>query len=116
MNQLIVGALQESRIDRDHRLEPFGCQPGGESQRMLFGDADVEIAFGEIFGKAHEAGALAHRRGDADQFFILCSHIAQPVAEYIGVGSAFFLRLHFAAFRVERRYAVINTRVSLRPA
>ena len=42
MHDLIVGALQEGRVDRAERLHPLGRHAGGEGHGVLFGDADVE--------------------------------------------------------------------------
>ena len=42
VHHLVVGALQEGRIDRAERLHPLGRQAGGEGHRVLLGDADVE--------------------------------------------------------------------------
>ena len=39
VDQLVVGALQERRVDRDDRLQPFARQPGRERDRVLLGDA-----------------------------------------------------------------------------
>ncbi len=40
-DDLVVGALQESGIDRGKRLETLGGEASGEGHRMLFGDADA---------------------------------------------------------------------------
>ena len=53
---------------------------------MLLGDRHVEIALRVFLAETHQAGALAHRRGDAVQARLGGGGIAQPVAEYIGVG------------------------------
>ena len=47
MDDLVVAALQEGRIDRAERLVAFGRKARGEGHRMLLGDADVEGAVGE---------------------------------------------------------------------
>ena len=39
----VEGALQERGVDGAERLEALGGQPGGEQDRMLLGDADIEI-------------------------------------------------------------------------
>ena len=67
VDQLVVGALQEGRVDGDDRLQAFAGEAGGEGDGMLLGDADIEIAIRECLGEAHQAGAFAHGRGDADQ-------------------------------------------------
>jgi hypothetical protein len=81
VDQLVVGALQEGRVDRHHRLEPLAGDAGGEGHSMLLGDADVEVALGEALVELDHARALAHRRRDADQALVLLGHVAQPLAE-----------------------------------
>ena len=46
VDDLVVGALQEGRVDRDDRLDALEREPGGEQHRLLLGDADVEVALG----------------------------------------------------------------------
>ncbi len=58
VNQLVVAALQEGRIDRDHRLHAVACQAGGEGHRVLLGDADVEIAIRETPARTRPAPSL----------------------------------------------------------
>jgi len=89
VDQLIVGALQERRIDRDDRLHAVSGEPAREGHRMLLGDADVEIPVREALFELHHAGALAHGRRDADDARILRGGVAQPLAEHLRVG---FLR------------------------
>ena len=84
--QLIVGALQESGINGHHRLATFASQPGGKRQCMLLGDADIEITLRILLREFHHSRALAHRRRDGNQTFIQRRHVAQPVAEDLGVG------------------------------
>ena len=49
MHDLIIGALEERRINGGERFVAFGSKPGGECYRMLFGDADVELRLGNSF-------------------------------------------------------------------
>jgi hypothetical protein len=44
MHDLVIGALQEGRIDRAERLVAFRGEPGGKGHRMLLGNADIEGA------------------------------------------------------------------------
>ena len=85
VDQLVVRALQERRVDRDHRLHAFARESRGERHRVLLGDADVEIAIREFLREAHEPRAFAHRRRDADDARIARRHVAQPVAEDLRV-------------------------------
>ena len=48
VDDLVVAALQEGRIDRRERLHAVGGEAGGEGHRVLLGDADVEGALGEL--------------------------------------------------------------------
>ncbi len=57
VHDLVVAALQEGRIDRAERLVAFGRETGGESHRVLLGDADVEHAVRKGLAEDVEAGA-----------------------------------------------------------
>ena len=85
VDQLVVAALQEGRVDRDHRLHAIGRQACGEGDGVLLGDADVEVALGELLLEAPQTRALAHGRRDAHQTRLGARHVAQPVAEDLGV-------------------------------
>ncbi len=52
VHDLIVGALQERRIDGGERLQALGGETGGERHRVLLGDADVEGALGKLLAEA----------------------------------------------------------------
>src|SRR5262245_25134762 len=51
VHDLIVGSLQEGRIDRAERLVTLRRQTGRECHRMLLGDSDVESAIRECLAK-----------------------------------------------------------------
>ena len=114
VNQLIVAALQEGRVNRHHRLQAFAGKPAGEGQRMLFGNAHVVIAARKACGKFNHPGAFTHRRGDADDPLVGLCHIAQPFAEHLGVGrlAAAFSR-DDAPHRIEFSRPVIQHRIGL---
>ena len=86
MDQLVVGALQEGRVDRHHGLQALAGEARGEGEGVLFGDPHVVVAVGVFLGEADHAGAFAHGRGDRHQAFVEGSHFGQPVAEDLGVG------------------------------
>ena len=115
VNELIVGALQERRINRDHRFEPLGGESRGEGDRMLLGNRHVVVALGESLREFNEARALAHRRGDPDDGGIAFGHVAQPLAENLRVGrpGARFLEYH-PARGIEWARAVPFDRIRLR--
>src|SRR5688572_8139081 len=51
VDDLVVRALQESRVDGDHRLDALGGQPRRECYRMLLGDTNIEEAFRKHLGE-----------------------------------------------------------------
>ena len=57
VDDLVIGALQEGRIDGAERPHALGGEAGREGHGVLFGDADVEAALREGLGKAVDAGA-----------------------------------------------------------
>ena len=76
VDQLIVAALQERRIDGDDGLHAVAREARGEGHRMLLGDADVEVAIGKFLREADEPRAFAHRRRDPDEARIRRRHVA----------------------------------------
>ena len=108
VDELVVGALQEARIDGHDRLGPFAGHAGGQRDRMLLGDGGVEIARRVLLREPHQAGALAHRRRDAQQALIGRSHVAEPVAEHLRVGRlGRAVLLDDADQRIEGRHSVV---------
>ena len=98
MDDLIIAALEEGRIDRAERLVAFGREAGGEGDRMLLGDADVERALGKDLLKEIEAGAARHRRGDRDDLVVL------PRLRDQGIGEdAAYRKAHSASASPGRR-------------
>ncbi len=85
VHDLIVGALQERRVDRDKRLVALRRQPGREGHAVLLGNADVEGAIGKCFGKDVDAGARRHRRGDGDDAVVFLRFFDQSFAEHLGI-------------------------------
>ncbi len=59
VHHLIVGALQERRIDGGKRLIAFGRKTCRESHGMLFGDPDVEHTMRRRLCECIEAGTDA---------------------------------------------------------
>ena len=82
VHDLVVGALQEGRVDGAEGLETFGRHAGSEGHRVLLGDADVEAALGEGFGEFVEAGAARHRGVDRDDAFVAFGLGDQSLGEH----------------------------------
>ena len=66
VDDLVVGALQEGRVDGAHRLGALERQPGGEEHGLLLGDAHVEVVGGLGLLQDAQPGAGVHRRRDPD--------------------------------------------------
>ena len=48
VDDLVVRALEEGRVDRGDRLAALEREPGGEQHRLLLGDPDVVVAVGQL--------------------------------------------------------------------
>ena len=81
---LVEGALQERRIDAHHRPQAAQCQAGGEGDRVLLGDADVEEALRVAAGELQQTGRRRHRRGDRADPRIALRGLDQGLAEEVG--------------------------------
>ena len=57
VDDLVVGPLEEGRVDRRDRLAPLERQAGSEQHRLLLGDPDVEVAIGELVLEDVQPGA-----------------------------------------------------------
>ena len=108
MDDLVVGALQERRIDGRERLVAFGREPGREGDRVLLGDADIEGAIRKHLLENVETRAGRHGGVDGNDALVLPGLFDQAFGEHFGVGRrvglAFRLR---AGHHVERHHAVI---------
>jgi len=51
VDDLVVTALEEGRVDGDDRSEPLGGHAGGKRDRVLFGDAHIEKLLGALRGE-----------------------------------------------------------------
>ncbi len=81
---------------------------------MLLGDGHVEITLRVFAAEAHQPRALAHGRGYRQQAGIGGGHVAQPVAEHIGIGQLPGSGLaHQPLQRIERGDRVIADLVAL---
>ena len=70
VNQLIVRALQERRIDPDHRQHPLAGQTGRKGYGMLLGHSHIEKALGEFPIEELKPGAVFHSCGNGTQVFM----------------------------------------------
>ena len=85
VNDLVVGALEKRRVDPDDGLQPLAGKARGEGHAVLLGDRDVEVAIGIELLEPFHPRALAHRGGDRDEPLVPLRHVAEPVAEDLGI-------------------------------
>ena len=52
---LVEGTREERRVQRDHGSQPAHRHARGHRDRVLFGDADVEVAIGELLLERQQA-------------------------------------------------------------
>jgi hypothetical protein len=93
VHHLVVAALQEGGIDRRERLHPVGGEAGGEGDRVLLGDADVEGAVREALAEHVDAGAGGHGGGDGDDLRVAFGVLDQLGREHLLVLRRVRLRL-----------------------
>ena len=86
VHDLVVGTLQEGRVDGGHRLHALGRESRREGDGVLLGDADVVEAVRELALEAIEPGPRGHRRRDRDDALVLPREPDQGVGEDAGVG------------------------------
>src|SRR5207302_821535 len=99
VHDLVVGALQEGRVDRGEWLEALGGQTSGKGYAVLLGNADVKGALGERLGENIDPGAGRHRRGHGDDLVVFLGLLGQALAKYLGVGGRIGLGLVLLAGR-----------------
>ncbi len=86
VDHLIVGALEEGRIDRAERPHALRGEPGGERHRVLLGDADVERAIRVRGSELVDPGAARHRCGNRADPLVAVREPGQRLAEHVLVG------------------------------
>ena len=86
MNDHVVGALHEGRIDCEERLVATGGHATCEERGVFFGDSDVVVALGELLLENFQLCPTRHRCGDGDQFLVCLRHVGDGAAEDVGAG------------------------------
>ena len=86
MDDHVVGALHEGRVNREERAEAFGGEAAGEKRGVFLGDADIVVAFGHFFFEDLELRAAGHRRGDRDELRIIFCDVGDGAAEEVRAG------------------------------
>ena len=63
---LVESAVEEGGVEGHHGVHPGERQPGGEGERVLLGDADVDDPLRHGVGQGLETHGSLHRSGDPD--------------------------------------------------
>ena len=115
VQNLIVGSLQESRINRHDGRQSFGGQARGKGHGQLFGDADIVKPAGMGLAEFFQPRALAHGRRDGDNPGIGRGQFGHCPAENFRVGRrGVDRRKGLAGFHVKGRDAVVGGRIFFR--
>ena len=86
VNDLVIRALREGGVNRQHRLHTVAGNATGKCCGVLLSNAHVKIARWEFGLEFDQARAFAHRRCDANEFTVRLGHIANPATEHLGKG------------------------------
>ena len=81
VNDAVVRALEERRIDRDHGTDSTCCQSSRERDRVRFGNADIKKASRISLCEQVGARATRHRRGDRDDLVVLRPELDESLAK-----------------------------------
>ena len=82
VDNVVVPALQERRVDRHDRAHTARRQPGGERHAVSFGDSDIEEPIGECLCERRGAGTGRHGRRDHRKILPLFSEFGESLAVY----------------------------------
>mmetsp|Transcript_48411 Transcript_48411/g.112141 ORF Transcript_48411/g.112141 Transcript_48411/m.112141 type:complete len:317 (-) Transcript_48411:1167-2117(-) len=85
VHHLVVGALQESRVDGAERLNPLDGETGGESHRVLLCDAHVKSSLWVAAAELIDASAARHRRCDRHNAPVGCGNVDERVGKHSSV-------------------------------
>ena len=78
---MVETALQESRINANHRLHTVPGQAGRHIDGGTFGNPHVIETVGELLAEFHQPRAVTHRRGDCDNLLVALGQLRQMFAE-----------------------------------
>ena len=87
VDELVVGPLQESAVNRHHRPQPLTSHAGGHRYGVLFGDADIEVLIRQSLLQQIQTRACRHGRRDAYHPRIVLADLHQGLAKNLAVAS-----------------------------
>ena len=86
VHDLVIGALQEGRINRAEGTHPLCRKSSRKGDGMLFSDADIERAFGMRGREFVNAGAAGHCGGYRANLGIGFGQLGQRFTEHVLIG------------------------------
>ncbi len=97
VNDHVVSALHEGRVNREERLQSLGRQAAGEKRRVFLGDPDIEVARRMLRLEKAESRPARHRGCDGDDVLVGIGELGERLAHQLGIGRR-RRRRRFAAF------------------
>src|SRR5262252_3384902 len=85
MHHLIIGALQEGRVNRGKGLETFRGESSGKGDGVLLGNTDIKTAFRKALSEEIEARSRRHRRRDRHNLVVPLCLVDQALGEHLRV-------------------------------
>ena len=95
MKRLVIGPLEEGRINRKYRLHPAGRQSGCKGHGVFFRDPHIEEPLRKIFSKCGKSGPVRHGCRNGHDFVIFARDIRKHLGKHFGIAvrGALFRRL-----------------------
>ena len=85
MQDLVIGSLQEGRINCHNRLQSACCQSRSKCYRMLLRDPHIEKSFRITVAETLQSCSVRHRSCDRHEFIILFRHFIHNGCKYIRI-------------------------------
>ena len=83
MDDAVISALQEGRVNRHHRPVIHGRHAGGKDHRVFLGDAHIEITSGQLIPQRLQARTTRHGRRHAHHFGVAFAELHHLFAKHI---------------------------------
>ena len=95
MKRLVIGPLEEGRINGKYRLHPARRQTGCKGHGVLFCDPHVKEPFREILFKCGKSGPVRHGRRNCHDFLVFARDIGKHLGKHLSIAvcAALFRRL-----------------------
>src|ERR1700747_536734 len=81
MNQHVVSALHEGRVDGEERLETLRGEAASKKRCMFLRDADIKVLIWVIGGKVKQASTRWHRCGNRHDLLVVVSELGKSLTQ-----------------------------------